>query len=164
MRRIKVVSEPTDLVPILRAFDTDVKRDVFKRLIDNWSTTAAIEKEFGADGVEALKFFEKTKLVETRWEAVQGGTDKAYHSYYTSFHINSQCPVQDVAEILSVAAMPADKFQAIEAEIEAMLAKEETYSARAITEKLGIPLIRLRSLIKRSSKFELKGHLVTRMS
>ena len=34
MRRIKVVSESTDFVPILRAFDTDVKRDLFQKLID----------------------------------------------------------------------------------------------------------------------------------
>jgi len=152
------------MVPILRAFDSDVKRDVFKRLIDNWCTTKAIEKDFGPEGVEALRFFEKTKLVETRWEALPGGgTDKAFHSYYTSFHINTQCPVQDVAEILSVAAMPQDKFQHIESEIEALIGREETYSARAITEKLGIPLIRLRSVLKRSTKFELRGHLVTRM-
>ncbi len=162
MRRIKVVSEPTDLVPILRAFDSDTKRDVFKKIIDGWHTTTAIESEFGPEGIEALHFFEKTKVVETRWEPVGGKTDKAYHSYYTSFHINTSCPVQEISEILSVAAMPPEQFAVLETDIIQLVGKEG-FSARGITEKLNMPLIRLRALVKRSTSLELKGHLVQRV-
>lgn len=162
MRRIKVVSEPTDLVPILRSFDTDVKREVFKRLSEGWVTSKAIEGEFGEEGIEALNFFEKSKLVETRWEAVQGGTDKAYRGYYTSFHINTSCPTQDITEILSVAALPEDKFLQMEAQIDELVGTEGN-SARTITEKLNMPLIRLRSLLKRSTRLEFRGHLVKRI-
>ncbi|HLE45860.1 MAG TPA: ArsR family transcriptional regulator, partial [Thermoplasmata archaeon] len=38
MNRIKVVSEPAELVPILRAVDTEVKRDVFKEVSTDWRT------------------------------------------------------------------------------------------------------------------------------
>jgi len=163
MRRIKVVSEPTDLVPILRSFDTDVKREVFKRLSGGWVTSKVIQSEFGEEGMDALTFFEKSKLVETRWEAIPGGgTDKAYHGYYTSFHINTSCPTQDIAEILSVAAMTPEQFKAVEAEIDELVGADGN-SARAITEKLNIPLIRLKSLLKRSNRLEFRGHLVKRI-
>ena len=91
MRRIKVVSESTDLVPILRAFDSDVKRDVFARLIDSWLTATAIEKEFAKPGLDALALFEKKKPVETRWESVEGKTEKAVPPPYTAFPINQIC-------------------------------------------------------------------------
>lgn len=162
MRRIKVVSESTDLVPILRAFDSDVKRALFQRLIDSWLTANQIQKEFGDAGLAALHLFEKTKLVETRWEAVEGKTEKAYHSYYTAFHINTSCSVQEIAEILSVASMDEAKFDGIDQEIASMVSKEG-FSARAIAEKFNMPLIRLKSLLKRSSRLEFKGHLVKKM-
>lgn len=162
MRRIKVVSESTDLVPILRAFDSDIKRDVFQRLIDGWLTAPQILKEFGAPGIEALQLFEKTKLVETRWEVVEGKTEKAYHSYYTAFHINTSCSVQEITEILSVAAMDENRFDKIDSELSDMVTKEG-FSARAIAEKFNMPLIRLKALLKRSARLEFKGHLVKKL-
>lgn len=162
MRRIKVVSESTDFVPILRAFDTDIKRDLFARLIDNWLTAAAIEKEFAKPGLDALALFEKTKLVETRWEAVEGKTEKAYHSYYTAFHINTSCSVQEIAEILAIASMDEATFDKIDQEIAVGIGPEGG-SARAIAEKFSMPLIRLKSLLKRSSRLEFKGHLVKKL-
>lgn len=162
MRRIKVVSESTDLVPILRAFDSDSKRDVFQRLIDSWLTAAQIEKEFGAAGLDALALFEKTKLVETRWESVDGKTEKAYHSYYTAFHINTSCSVQEIAEILAVASMDENRFDKIDSELSDMVTKEG-FSARAIAEKFNMPLIRLKALLKRSARLEFKGHVIKKI-
>ena len=162
MRRIKVVSESTDFVPILRAFDSDVKRDLFQRLIDGWLTALQIEKECGQPGLAALNLFEKTKLVETRWEAVDGKTEKAYHSYYTAFNINTSCSVQEIAEILSVASMDEASFDKIDQEIATGIPPEGG-SARAIAEKFNMPLIRLKSLLKRSSRLEFKGHLVKKL-
>lgn len=162
MRRIKVVSESTDLVPILRAFDSDLKRDVFQRLIDGWLTASQIQKEFGEPGLAALHLFEKTKLVETRWEVVEGKTEKAFHSYYTAFHINTSCSVQEIAEILAIASMEEGQFDKIDQELSGVVGKEG-FSARAIAEKFNMPLIRLKSLLKRSSRLEFKGHLVKKL-
>ncbi|HLE97270.1 MAG TPA: ArsR family transcriptional regulator [Candidatus Thermoplasmatota archaeon] len=164
MRRIKVVSEPTDLVPILRAFDSDVKRNVFRRLVDGWLTPSAVEKEFGPEGAEALRFFEKTKLVETRWEPAQPGMppEKGFHSYYTSVQVNTQCMVQDLAELFAVAAMNSEAFERIEADLDGMVT-EEGASQRAVLEKFGWPQVRLKAILKRSTKFEMRGQLVRRI-
>ena len=81
MNRIKVINEPSELVPMLRAVDTSIKRDVLKEVTLEWRTVKDIEEKFGEDGAEALKFFEKMKLVETRWQSTSGSfPEKAYHT------------------------------------------------------------------------------------
>lgn len=161
MRRIKVISEPTDLVPLLRALDTEAKREVFKEIGTQWCPTSYIQARYGSEGEEALRFFEKTKLVETRFESVGGSPEKVYHSYYSSFHINCSTAVQDVGEILAVASLPEPEFRGLE-EVILTIVGDEGASARAVTEKLNIPLIRLRSLLKRSTRLDLRGHMVVR--
>ncbi|HEV8359554.1 MAG TPA: ArsR family transcriptional regulator [Candidatus Thermoplasmatota archaeon] len=161
MRRIKVISEPTDLVPLLRALDTDTKREVFKDIASQWCPTSYIQRKYGDEGEEALRLFEKTKLVETRFENVGGTPEKVFHSYYSSFNINCSTAVVDVGEILAVASMPEPEFRVLEGVILDMVGGEGA-SARAVTEKLNIPLIRLRSLLKRSTRLDLRGHVVVR--
>lgn len=164
MNRAKLISEPTDLVPILRSFDSEVKRQVFHEITDKWCTAGEIEERYGEEGKEALAFFEKTKLVETKWESHDGAPDKAYHSYYNSIHINSNAPVKDLAEIFFVAAMDQGDFQKLEQDILALIPEEQdSASARNVAEDLGMPMIRLRSLVKRSAQLDYKGHRVERV-
>jgi predicted DNA-binding ArsR family transcriptional regulator len=161
MRRIKVISESTDLVPLLRALDTEVKREVYKEVAQQWCPTSYIAGKFGPEGAAALSFFEKTKLVETKFEHVGGQPEKVYHSYYGSFHINAQATVQEIGEILGVAAMPDAEFEVLEDEMLALVGVDGV-SARAITEKLNINIVRLKALLKRSTRLDLKGHVVVR--
>ena len=79
MKRIKVINEPTELVPVMRAMDTEVKRKVFMEVSTHWCTAKTIEELYGLEGRQALNFFEKMKLVETRWESVDSISEKAYH-------------------------------------------------------------------------------------
>src|SRR4030042_1990063 len=62
MTRIKVITEPAELVPVFRAVDTKVKREVLKLVTLEWHTMRDIEKQFGPAGKDALHFFEKMKL------------------------------------------------------------------------------------------------------
>ena len=73
MNRIKVINEPSELVPMLRSVDTPVKRDVLKEVTLEWRTADEIEEKFGPEGRDAIIFFEKMKLVETRWLSKNGG-------------------------------------------------------------------------------------------
>src|SRR5436309_1197361 len=81
LNRIKVVSEVAELVPILRAVDSDVKAEAFKEVSAGWMTVREIEAKFGAEGANAIRFFEKLKLVETKWPTGRtASADKAYHA------------------------------------------------------------------------------------
>ena len=57
MNRIKVINEPSELVPMLRSVDTVVKRDVLKEVTLEWRTADEIEEKFGPEGREAIIFF-----------------------------------------------------------------------------------------------------------
>ncbi|WP_400260039.1 ArsR family transcriptional regulator [Candidatus Methanomassiliicoccus intestinalis] len=163
MNRIKVINEPSELVPMLRAVDTSIKRDVLKEVTLEWRTVKEIEEKFGEDGAEALKFFEKMKLVETRWQSTSGSfPEKAYHTYYTSFHINASWPVYEISDVLAVAMMSEADFEKLEKELYDEVGPDGRF-AGDIAEKMGITSTMLRSLVKRSVRLDYRGHRIERL-
>ena len=75
MMRTKVVNDSTDLVPLLRAFDNKTKKEVFNELLLNWKPLSDIKEKYGEDGEDALEYFDKMKLVETKWTTPEEGID-----------------------------------------------------------------------------------------
>ncbi len=163
MNRIKVVSEPAELVPILRAVDTEVKREVFREVSTDWRTAAQIQEKYGADGAEALRFFEKMKLVETKWQTIPGqrAPEKAYHAFYTQFHINATVPVIEVSEVLYVAMMLEEKYAPIEKRIYELAGEEGRFSGD-VADVLKVSQTTLRALVKRSPRLDFRGHRILR--
>ena len=160
MNRIKVINEPSELVPMLRAVDTKIKREVLKEVTLEWRTAKEIEDKFGPEGKEALKFFEKMKLVETRWQSNDGSyPEKSFHTYYTSFHINASWPVYEISDVLAVAMMSEKDFLRTEETILEEVGPEGRF-AGDVAEILGITSTMLRSLVKRSIKIDYRGHRI----
>jgi len=160
MNRIKVINEPSELVPMLRAVDTPIKRDVLKEVTLEWRTAKEIEDKFGPEGKDAIIFFEKMKLVESRWLSVGGAApERSYHTYYTSFHINAQWPVYEISDVLAAAMMPEEEFSKIEDEIIKEVGDRGTFSGD-VAEKMGLTSTMLRSLVRRSIKVDYKGHRI----
>lgn len=158
MKRIKVINEPTELVPMLRALDSPIKRDVFNAVSQDWCTLNDIEEKFGDEGRIALEFFEKMRLVETMWQTTEDNTqEKAYHSYYMSFHINTSCPVQEISEILSVAVMPDKEFKKLEKSIIDLIGEDGMF-AGDVSEQKDLSMTMLKSVVKRSDKLDYRGH------
>lgn len=158
MNKIKVINEPSELVSMLRAVDTPVKRDVLKDVTLEWKTSKEMEDKYGPEGKVALQFFEKMKLVETRWQPTGGNRpEKAYHTYYNSFHINASWPVYEISDVLYAAMMPDDDFDEIEKNILEQVGKEGRF-AGDVAENLGLTATMLRSLVKRSIKMDYRGH------
>ena len=162
MNRIKVINEPSDLVTMLRAMDTETKMEVFKEVSQGWKTTKEIKKKYGAEGKKALIFFEKMRLVETKWQSTDGSQpEKAYHTYYTSFHINTSCPVTEISDVLAAAVMDPADFKKVESRIYRAVGNEGKF-AGDINEKLKITPTMLKALVKRSTRLEYRGHRVER--
>ena len=163
MNRIKVINEPSELVPMLRAVDTKVKREVLKEVTLEWRTSKEVEDKYGKEGSDALQFFEKMKLVETKWQSTGGNyPEKAYHTYYNSFHINASWPVYEISDVLSAAMMPEKEFAALEKKILTLVGTEGKFSGD-VAEKLGITATMLKSLVKRSLKLDFRGHRIERI-
>jgi predicted DNA-binding ArsR family transcriptional regulator len=156
MKRIKVISDPTDLVPMLHAMDSDIKRQVFTEVSAKWCLKSTIQEMYGDEGIDALNFFLKMKLVQTRWEPTPKGVDMAYMSYYTTFHIDTSCPVTEVGDILFVMAMPNNEFKVLEKKIVGIVETGENFP-RTIAKNLDISEIMLKCIVKRSGSLEFKG-------
>jgi predicted DNA-binding ArsR family transcriptional regulator len=162
MKRIKVINELTDLVALLRAMDTLVKKKVFQEATENWITTKSVEERHGADGVEALTFFEKMHLVETSWQIdSEFNKEKIYHSYYVSVHLNTSAPITEVSDVLFIAAMPEEEYKVIEQRIFDLSGKEGIFSGD-LSKDLDLTPIMLKSVVKRSGRLVYKGHRIER--
>jgi len=162
MNKIKVINDPSELAPMLRAVDTPVKRDVLKEITLEWRTIEDIEKKFGPEGKEAIMFFEQMKLLENRWVMTPGAKQpiKAYHSFYTSFHINAQWPIYEISDVLVAAMMSDEDYAVIEEKILAELGDSGQTYFGDVVEKFGMTATMLKSLVRRSVKMNLRGHVI----
>ena len=160
MNRIKVINEPSELVPMLRSVDTPIKRDVLKEVTLEWRTADEIEKKYGPEGKDAIIFFEKMKLVESRWLSTDGNyPEKSFHTYYTSFHINAQWPVYEISDVLAAAMMSEEEYSEIENKILEQVGNDGKFSGD-VAEALGMTSTMLKSLVRRSVKMDFRGHRI----
>lgn len=165
MHRIKVVNEVSELVPILRAVDTPVKLKLLQRLSESWLTADDVSREFGKEGTKALVFFEKLKLVDTRWVAREGKRqpEKSFHSYYSTININTTAPLAEISEILSIASMEDREYVKLEQKIFDSVGDTGRFFSD-VAEELGMSATRLKGLVKRSDKLEYRGHRIERFN
>ena len=166
MNRIKVVNDPADLVPILRAVDSDVKKTLFLEVSQNWLTMRLVKEKYGEEGLEALQFFEKMKLVETKWQTGQDDKgrpvpEKAYHAFYGSFHINASSPINEISEVLHVAMMVEEKYRKIEERMYKMVGDQGMF-AGDVADEMQITQTTLKALVKRSGRLDFRGHRIIR--
>ncbi len=155
--RIKVISDIGDLVSVFHACDSEVKKRVFMEITKKWCTLEEIEEKYGEEGVEALKYLEKIKLVETQWVTGTEGVKKAYHTYYDLFQINLSLPILEAAEVIWVVTMGEEEFKKWEKKIIEIIGPEKSIFLGDLVEKLGISQIMLRGLIRRSTKIDIRG-------
>ncbi len=165
MHRIKVVNDVSELVPILRAVDTPLKLKLVQRLADSWLTQEDVSREFGPEGIKALSFFEKLKLIDTRWVAREGRRtpDKSYHFYYSTININTTAPLQEVSEILAIASMGGKDYEKFEKRIYEAVGESGRFFSD-VAEELGMSPTRLKGLVKRSDRLEYRGHRIERFN
>ncbi|MDD4307474.1 MAG: ArsR family transcriptional regulator [Thermoplasmata archaeon] len=163
MNRIKVVNDPSELVSTFRAVDTELKREIFKEVSAGWKTSQEVEDKFGKEGPVVLRLFNKMKLVETRWQQPPEGSQqkpvKAYHTYYSAFHINTSCSVFEISDVIAAAGMPDKEFKKLEDKILKSIGKEGKF-AGDVAEELKLTQTMLKSLVKRSAKFDYRGHRI----
>lgn len=157
MNRVKIISDAADLVSLLRAVDSPAKREVFTAFLKDWITRSEIEERFGDDGLAAISLFEKLKFVETKWEPSGVKVEKAYRSYYQSFHLNTTISFAEAQELLWVAIMPPDEYDPIEKKLLELLGPDGCFSGD-VAKNMEVSNLTLKGLVKRSAKMEFKGH------
>jgi predicted DNA-binding ArsR family transcriptional regulator len=164
MMHIKAIEDISDLVSLLRAFDTPLKMKVFEEIQENWCTASLIKKKFGERGMETLNFFERNKLIETHWTPIEEKKkpEKAYKAFYSSFYVKFTCPVSQLSEAAIIACMEQKEFQRVEEKIYKWVGKEGVHEGKII-EKLNIPHSRIRNLVNRSLRLTYRGMKIERV-
>jgi predicted DNA-binding ArsR family transcriptional regulator len=159
------VNDSTDLVPLLRAFDNKIKKEVFSELLQGWKHTSDILDKYGNEGGEALEYFDKMKLVESKWttpeEGIEGRPQKKYRSYYSAFNINISCPVNEISEIFTVASLNSKEFKKLEEDIFIFIGEDGKFG-NMVAENFNLSNLALKGLVKRSNKFCYKGLKLSR--
>ncbi|MGA1822124.1 MAG: ArsR family transcriptional regulator [Thermoplasmatota archaeon] len=163
MKRIKVINEPTDLVALLRAMDSPVKKNVFHDAANAWITMKGVQERYGDEGMEALSFFEKMHLVETSWQIdSEFNKEKIYHTYYVSVHINTSANITEISDVLYIAAMSDKVYGDIEEKIFQNVGDDGTF-AGDMSKELEVTPMMLKSLVKRSGRLVYRGHRIERI-
>ena len=165
MIRTKVINDSTDLVTIIRAFDSPTKKEVFMEISKDWTPSSMILNKFGDEGHDALEFFEKMKLAETKWttpdEGINGKPQKMYRSFYSLFNINISCPVNEISEIFNISSLGDEDFETLEDKIYTFIGDTGTF-ANKVSENFHISNTALKALVKRSNRFQYMGLKITR--
>ena len=93
----------------------------------------------GKGANDAIIYFEKFKLVESRWEVNNdtGRPEKGYRTFYNAFQISTSLTFDEAQELLTVVLMPEKEFNNFESEIVEMIGSEGTF-ANDISKKLNI--------------------------
>jgi predicted DNA-binding ArsR family transcriptional regulator len=70
----------------------------------DWKTGEEIENEVGFAVNESLDLLKKSGLVESKWRMPGAGKkpEKEYHSSYSRVHLNFQCSVEDVSDLIMI--------------------------------------------------------------
>jgi len=156
-----LINDITDLVWLMRAFDSDVKRNVFEKVCEGWTVMETIKEEFGLEGVAAITFFEKVKLVETRWGMEGGTAKKEYHAFYSSFHIKVISSVDMLQDVFSIALMDETSFQNLVSQISEIVSNGEL--GREVERQFELSSIQMKCIVKRSARLEYQGMKIKRI-
>ncbi|MCD6448144.1 MAG: ArsR family transcriptional regulator [Thermoplasmata archaeon] len=162
MMQAKLINDITDLSWLSRAFDSDIKKEVFNEVSKDWVTMEVIEEKYGEEGVNALKFFEKVRMVETRWTMSENGkAKKEYHAFYSAFHINVMTSIDMIRDVFSIVLMDDKTFSEVEDKIYEFVGEDGELS-REVEKEFNFTPVQMRCIVKRSSKLEYKGMKIER--
>lgn len=164
MAKVKIISEPSELVPLLLALATPMKREILNELMKDWSTEKSIISNYGEDAYKILKFFEKHKLVETLWQPDSAHKrTKAYRAYYNSVHINVACSLEELSLALKMVMQKEEEFKVLEEKIFELVGKEGLYFGDVMEAMEDLSPIEFTSVIRRSTRLEHRGHRVKKI-
>ena len=155
MKRTKLINDPAELVALFRSVDSPGRRAVLARLAEGWTPTSELQEM--EEAFSAITYFEKFKLVESRWEVRDGKPEKAYRTFYNAFQISTSFSFEETQELLTVVLMDEAVFEALEVKIMEMVGEEGCF-ANDISRELELTSLQLKGLVRRSVQFDYKGH------
>ena len=133
MKRVKLINDPAELVALFRAIDSEERRNVMTTLSEGWTMISALIEKYGQGAHGAITYFEKFKLVESRWEVNDetGRPEKSYRTFYNAFQISTSLTFDEAQELLTVVLMTEKEFNDLESKIVEMIGSDGTFANSA---------------------------------
>jgi predicted DNA-binding ArsR family transcriptional regulator len=95
-KRTRIINDPSDLVPLLQAFGSNVHKKIFDELSRDWHTERELTLLVGDEASvhRSVALLRKSGLVETKWRVPEPGAspEKEYHSTYSRIQAKSPTP------------------------------------------------------------------------
>lgn len=160
-KRTRIINEPSDIVPLLRAFGSDNHKKVFDCLQNGWKTEEEIEKDVGFKSYESLDILKKSGFVESKWRMPQPGQmpEKEYHSSYSKVQVNFQCTVEDLSDMIMVTFKSDNEIRnyidLIEKEV-----KSGNQSMNGLQRVVDKSIMFIRAVARRSNILMVKGQRI----
>ncbi|BDC35913.1 ArsR family transcriptional regulator [Candidatus Methanoliparum sp. LAM-1] len=157
-QRVKIISNPTDLVPILYIFNSALHRSVYNELLRGWKTEKELEEIIRMDINKSIELLKAGHLISGRWRTPERGEkpEMEYTAIYSKIKADFQSNFSDLAEIIDIAIMDDETFEEYETKVIKKISKNKK-SVNEICRELDYPLYFLKGLLKRSLLLDLRG-------
>ena len=160
-KRTRIINEPSDIVPLLRAFGSETHKKVFDCMQNGWKTEEDIEKDVGFKPRESLDILKKSGFVESKWRMPQPGKtpEKEYHSSYSRVQVNFQCSVEDLSDMIMVTFKSDSELRSYIDMIEKEV-KSGNQSMNGLQRVIDKSIMFIRAVARRSNILSVKGQRI----
>jgi predicted DNA-binding ArsR family transcriptional regulator len=160
-KRIRIINDPSDLVPLLRTFGSITHKKVFDNLLSDWFTEEELKEQLDIDVHESLKILKSCGLIESKWRLPEPRKtpEKEYHTSYSKIQVNFQCSVEDLSDLLMITFSRDDDISKMIEQIESEVVNGNQ-SMTGLSRVIGASPLFLRGVARRSDNLAVKGQRI----
>lgn len=162
-KRTRIINDPSDLVPLLQAFGSEVHKRVFDELCREWRTEKEVSEMIGDENSvhTSLELLRKSGLVETKWKMPDPGESptKEYHSSYSRIQANFLCSLEDLSELIYLTFMSDDELRDVTETMKNHVIKGNT-SLTNLSREMELSQTFIRGVAKRTDGLNVRGQRI----
>jgi predicted DNA-binding ArsR family transcriptional regulator len=162
-KRTRIINDPSDLVPLLQAFGSDVHKKVFDELSKDWHTERELTALVGDESSvhRSVALLRKSGLVETKWRVPEPGAspEKEYRSTYSRVQASFGASMEDLSELIRLTFMSDDELRAVTERLQKMVGDGDT-SLSNLSRELGLSQMFIRGAAKRAEGLAVRGQRI----
>jgi predicted DNA-binding ArsR family transcriptional regulator len=162
-KRTRIINDPSDLVPLLQAFGSDVHKRVFDELRREWHTERELAMLAGDESSvhRSVALLRKSGLIETKWRVPEPGAspEKEYHSTYSRVQANFGASMEDLSELINLTFMSDEELRSVSEKLQKMV-KGGNSSLSNLSRELGLSQMFIRGVAKRAEGLAVRGQRI----
>jgi predicted DNA-binding ArsR family transcriptional regulator len=162
-KRTRIINDPSDLVPLLQAFGSEVHKKVFDELSKDWHTERELTALVGDEASvhRSVGLLRKSGLVETKWRVPEpgGSPEKEYHSTYSRIQANFGASMEDLSELISLTFMSNEELRSVIENLRKQVMAGNT-SLSNLSRELGLSQVFIRGAAKRAEGLTVRGQRI----